>query len=886
MPSKRLVLFFFCPSTSLENPVETTICTTTSTTPFERELALEKSMIDRGRDRYFKTVARCREQELESSTSYGKIMMKRGIEPLAAAIDAFLTDARSGAAGRRHKAVAVLEGMDTNVVAFLTLRKVMDTFSKKVLLQTVAIGVGREIELEKKLAVLEEQDKDRYKMTQNHIKNSKARKHRRTVLQFAFGKSETTEYEGMLDQDLFHVGQKLIELMVNATGLFVITLEPYKKVANGLASSAYVLEPTTVCREWLNKHTEQVSIMAPDFIPTIIPPKAWTGAFTGGYHSALPYPLVLVKTKNRDYLNVLNQRIQNGEMQEVLRAVNALQNTGWSIKQEVFSILSHLWDTTEGGMASLPPRDGYRLPLCPVCGADLTDSTSARVRHACLDTLAEDDFKAWKKQAAMIRERNVSTFSQRLQLAKILSMAERYAEEECFYFPYQLDFRGRIYAVPPFLNPQGTDFAKGVLQFAEGKELGSMSAVRWLAIHGANTFGNDKVSLDERHSWVLENQERILAVAADPLGETWWMDVDSPWCFLAFCFEWAGYVREGLSFKSRLPIAMDGTCNGLQIFSLLLRDKVGGTAVNLLPSERPNDIYRIVADKVLARLQEDSQDENLNYMVMSKDKSKALYNPYTCANILKNAGINRKTTKRQVMVLPYGGTESSCREYTEEWLKGQIQDEKLHLPEGQKVYGMSMYLAKHIWEAIGTTVIAARDAMKFLQDMATVVNRVNKPIQWTTPCGLPVLQGYKDTKEQRIKTRIGDQIVKFSIQETASDATLNTAKQRSAISPNYVHSLDAAALMKTVCFCLDNDIAAFAMIHDSYGTYAADSEKLASLLRSTFIKMFGGDANLLSEFQKEVLACVPLEEQTKLPALPKTGELEVREVEKSAFFFA
>lgn len=857
---------------------------------FTRELDLEKAMVDRGRERYFRTVARCREQGLESSTSYAKIMMKRGIEPLSLAIQAFLTEAKTGAAGRRHKAVAALDGMDTDVVAFITLRKVMDTFSKRVLLQTVAIGVGREIELEQKLAALELQDKDRYQMTQRHIKTSKNRRHRRTVLSYAFGKSEdagSTEFAAMPDQELFHIGQKLIELMVASTGLFEIHMAQHsKKVAKGLVTTAYFLEPTAACREWLCTHTEEVSIMAPDFVPTVIPPKPWTGAYGGGYYSELVKPLALVKTRNRHYLNALNERIRNGEMLEVLRAVNALQATVWSINQDVLNVLSHLWENTEGDVAGLPPRDGHRLPLCPVCGADLTDSTSARVRHACLDTLPPEEFKEWKKQAAMVRERNVSTFSQRLQIAKILSMADRYKDEAAFYFPYQLDFRGRIYAVPSYLTPQGTDFAKGVLCFGEAKELGSMTAVKWLAIHGANTFGNDKVSLDERYSWVLENQERILAVAADPLGETWWMGTDSPWCFLAFCFEWAGYLREGLAFKSRLPIAMDGTCNGLQIFSLLLRDKVGGEAVNLLPSERPNDIYRIVAEKVVERLKEDAQNEELNHMVMTKDKEspKPLYNAYTCANILKNAGIDRKTTKRQVMVLPYGGTESSCREYTEEWLKGKIQDGKMHLPEGQKVRGMSIYLAKLIWDAIGTTVIAAREAMSFLQDMATVVNRVDKPIQWTTPCGLPVLQEYKETKEHRIKTRIGDAIVFFSIYKELD--TLSSAKQRSAVSPNYIHSLDAAALMKTVNLCLTENVSTFAMIHDSYGTHAADSDKLATLLRETFIALFGGTEHRLADFQKEVLACVPMEAQKKLPALPQMGKLDIMEVKKSAFFFA
>ena len=66
---------------------------------------------------------------------------------------------------------------------------------------------------------------------------------------------------------------------------------------------------------------------------------------------------------------------------------------------------------------------------------------------------------------------------------------------------YQLDFRGRIYAVPNYLNPQGPDFAKGLLTFAEGKPIDENGAC-YLAIHGANCFGYDKVGLQDRIDWV------------------------------------------------------------------------------------------------------------------------------------------------------------------------------------------------------------------------------------------------------------------------------------------------------------------------------------------------------------------------------------------------
>jgi len=52
-------------------------------------------------------------------------------------------------------------------------------------------------------------------------------------------------------------------------------------------------------------------------------------------------------------------------------------------------------------------------------------------------------------------------------------------------------------------------------------------------------------------------------------------------------------VRDALAsgdpagFRSRLPVQMDGSCNGLQHYAALSRDEAGGRSVNLLPCDRP-----------------------------------------------------------------------------------------------------------------------------------------------------------------------------------------------------------------------------------------------------------------------------------------------------------
>lgn len=105
-----------------------------------------------------------------------------------------------------------------------------------------------------------------------------------------------------------------------------------------------------------------------------------------------------MKTGNLGYLEALDKRIQAGEMDTVINAVNALQNTGWSINPTVLRGGLLPVGRNRRGRRGLPPRDGYRLPPCPTCGADLTDTAAARVRHTCLDALPLEDFNEWKRR--------------------------------------------------------------------------------------------------------------------------------------------------------------------------------------------------------------------------------------------------------------------------------------------------------------------------------------------------------------------------------------------------------------------------------------------------------------------------------------------------------
>ena len=82
--------------------------------------------------------------------------------------------------------------------------------------------------------------------------------------------------------------------------------------------------------------------------------------------------------------------------------------------------------------------------------------------------------------------------------------------------------------------------------------------------------------------------------------------------FVSWHFVLNGKVTKKMEINhlTHIPIALDGTCNGLaSFFSLLLRDEVGGAATNLIPSEKPQDIYAIVADRTTEALKQETSNE-------------------------------------------------------------------------------------------------------------------------------------------------------------------------------------------------------------------------------------------------------------------------------------
>lgn len=831
------------------------------------QLRLEEEMTSRGADRYIRGVAKAIEKKSEDNTDYGQQIMAGRLERVANGIAAWMAESAEGNPSRWGTAYKLINAATPQTLAYLALKHVMAGISSVRTLQDVAVGIGMAVEDELRFAkVRAEEAKVFEKLVIGASKRTSPRFKHVYATRIA---DDTVEWERWSRTDRLHVGIKLLDIVMQTVGLVEV-------VANSAHSSQalkYVRAlPETL--EWIEKKNDVTSLLRPVYEPMVVPPREWSTPFDGGYLSSNIKPLKLVKTKNRAYLEDLSYV----DMPIVYTAINAIQNTAWQINREVLAVMRTLWDAGTQ-VAGLPPRDGLPLPPKPYD----------------IDT-NEDAKKSYRIEAARTYHRNLSILGKRVGFNMILGVADRYKDFERIYFPYQLDFRGRIYAVP-HLNPQGADHTKALLRFADGKPLGS-EGWKWLAIHGANLAGYDKVSLEDRVNWVLENEDEILRIASDPYDNRGWatevggIEIDSPWQFLAFCFEWAGYVEHGDEFVSRLPVAMDGSCSGIQHFSAMLRDERGGAAVNLVPHDLPADVYRLVAERVIAIAEEDSRTGSEDQLKHNEQGTAYIQQgTKTLARQWLAFGITRKVTKRSVMTLAYGSKQYGFKEQLMEDIirpakeaatrpDGTIDTEKF--PFDGDGFRAANYMATAIWEAVNEVLVKAGEAMKWLQEAAALAAAEGLPVRWTTPVGFPVMQAYPALDQRRVKTAINGKLIYLVMNKERDE--LDKRKQGQGISPNFVHSCDAAHLMLTVVRAQQKGITNFAMIHDSFGTTAGDAEEMFMIVREAFVEMYT-EIPVLENFREEIAAQLSDKARKKLHELPARGTLELAQVCDSRFCF-
>jgi DNA-directed RNA polymerase, mitochondrial len=807
-----------------------------------REMDLEETMVSAGRTRYEQRAAKERERGNGTASAGGKAVLAHLTVPFAALIVEELARLESGSVRRKPPELRTLRLLPSRDMAVLALRVSLDTLatytSTRCTTQKMAFAIGTAISAEYVARKFHTEERALFDaVVRKVIQRTSSPTMRTRELVGAFTRTSPEDAsDPMNSAEKGRLGACLLGCL-ESLGVLKSTTTTSKR------RSLKTYEIADAALETILKTDTAAAELQPCLLPTIIQPRPWTSIQEGGYW--LPFrgnSMVMARVRTNGI-----RTADDVDMPRMFTPVNYIQATPYRINKKVLEVVTRM-RTSNITCSSLPASQLEPIPARP---HDIETNEEAR--------------KVWRGLARDTYARNAGAKGRILAAEKTISVARDFSDAPEIFFPKVVDFRGRVYDQPMFLKPQGDDLSKGLLEFANGKPLGEDGGY-WLAVHGANVWGEDKVSLDDRIQWVMNNETAILEVADSPFGNRMWMDADKPFQFLAFCFEWAGAREEGDAYVSRIAVALDGSCNGLQHLSAMLRDEVGGAAVNLLPAEKPQDIYTEVLNKVVAEL-----------------RVRAAQGEPTAQKWLPL--MKRSVVKRNVMTLPYGATRQGFAD--------QIMEDTLsplkkagECPFDTEPYAAAQYLGKIVWDATGEVVIAARAAMDWLQEVAKIVAKAGQPIKWTTPSGFVVNQDYRNTRTREIELLAIGQRMRLRVAEGYEDK-IDSRKMALAIAPNFVHAMDAAHMLRTVETLLDvvGPSIHLSMVHDSYGTHAADAERLSYAIRQSFVEMYH-EADWLERFRTEIAEQLAPEIAETLPPVPAQGDLEITDVLNSLYFFA
>ena len=804
----------------------------------QEELELEQHSIDLGIQRTQRRDRTHVDREQESVTSWGKTMVSQTIIPLTNAIQTYFEE-QSNTRGQPPVAFRLIRGIEPEILALITAKHLINTISQQRAFTSTCIKLGGKIETEQSLQNFKSLNPELYGAVRRDLdKRSFNYDYKRRKLRESAKRDKTAEWLEWSTNDKLHIGIRLVELMIKSTGMLETGTETIHK------KRTKVIKQTSVTQQWIEKRANFNDLLNPEYLPTVMPPKNWNAPSGGGYYCSDMPELTLVKQRNK----VFQKELEKFPLTEVYSAVNSMQQTGYKVNKFILDVMNQCYDTGQG-VGGMPPIANEPIPNKP---HDIETNVASR--------------RAWKKAAVIAHTANSRLFSKRLLYAKIIFGADKFKDYDNIYFPLQLDWRGRCYTTPSFLTYQGVDGAKALLSFSHGKEITEEnSGGYWLAIQGANSWGNDKVSLDDRAEWAMsdDNMHMFKSIAQDPMSDRRWEQADKPFQFLAWVDEWIKFQDHGYGFVSHLPCAVDGSCNGIQLYALMLKDKEAGALVNVVPSDTPNDIYQLVADTVISKLG-----------ILAKDNVEF-------AQQWLDYGVKRSTTKRSIMTISYGSTKYSCTDFV-------IEDATKRADKGEDhpfedIFRPAIFLAGVIWDSLGENLSSAREGMDYLQQIARLSAQVGEPVHWVTPVGFPVYQAYPKMKSCRVEAMLMGTVIKPRVnQETGKT---DKVKMTNGIAPNFVHSLDASCMIRTVNKARENGITNFCNVHDSFGTTAGDVEMLSVSLKQAFIEIFD-ETDVLEDFKEDVMKQLPLELHEKLPKPPAKGDLDVKLLAECDYFFA
>ena len=502
--------------------------------------------------------------------------------------------------------------------------------------------------------------------------------------------------------------------------------------------------------------------------------------------------------------------------QKIIDSVNYIQSTPWVINDDILTQLKI--------DLKIPKKSDFIKMDYPDISGGLwdidIDSPECDMSEKSKNKLRDDRSKIQDKLKLYNAEKSdyESAVGKYRAVKLAVDIADRYKDCDEIYFPHSYDFRGRVYPLSIGLSPQGSDEVKALISYKYGEVL-TDRGIRWALAYLCSLYGDDKLDFDLR----VERGQELLY--------TNYLEADEPYQFLAH----QNALRKVLDNPGHLFVGrvhLDACNSGSQFTSAITGDVEGCKATNVIPTYDEGgsivrkDAYILVAKRSLNLTEELIKNENdgdkLDILIFLK-------------GLLESHG--RKICKRPTMVSNYGGTSTGCADMLWNMFR------ELNCPKKYITKSNSILFASIIMKSIKGVLSGGKSFEEYIQKMSTLIARKHKPIHWTTSDGFFIThKKSKQIKSKKVACWLPGARRQTIIKKIEyCHKTLSAAKMRSAISPNYIHSLDAE-LLRSVALELKNyGIKDSDWIHDSFGCHPNNIDMLLNITKNKFIQIIKND---------------------------------------------